>query len=317
MAARVAKAADATPGLEDRLRHARDLAHAHPAPDSHPDQKAVPTAGSQEGAKRGQLMAVPVNLIDDNPYNARRIYRPERVSQLAASIGAYGQDTPGIATIRHSRYLLAAGHYRLRSLRVLGKPTMDLMVHDGLTDRELFEYSYRENAERETQSALDNAMSWRDLLEKKLFASETELAEATGMSLPNVNKTLKILQLSEPVLDIVKEDPVLFAMSALYELTLYEAAAGQQPAIAMARLLQAGDAGRKEIQEARAQIEKPRARKRKETSRPYKIEKSGAYIGLLKVFGDSGRVVLDVVFSDPTSREQALVELKARFGVTE
>jgi len=326
LALRVAKAADAAPSLEDdrfnslddRFKHARDRAHAHPAPDT-PREMDTPQPGAHLGdsKKAARLVQAPINLIDPNPYNARRIYRPERVSELAASIGSYGQDTPGIATMRNGRYVLASGHYRDRAIRVAGLPTMDLMVHEGLTDRELFAYSYRENVEREGQSALDNALCWRDLLDQGLYASETDLAEATGVSLPNVSKTLKLLELSASVLDVIRESPSAFAMSALYELVLYEAVAGQEAAMAMVLLLKSGDAGRKEVQEARARIEAPKARKQKETSRPYKIDRPGAYSGTLKVFGDSGRVLLDIVFVDPEAREAMLAEIKMRFGVAE
>jgi ParB family chromosome partitioning protein len=34
------------------------------------------------------------------------------------------------------RYVLVAGHYRLAAIRQAGLPTMDVMVHDGLSDRD-------------------------------------------------------------------------------------------------------------------------------------------------------------------------------------
>lgn len=317
MGERVAKAANATPNIEDRLRHAESLAGAHPAADTPLAAQSQVSAFEQDGHQHSmpRFMTVPVDLIDQNPFNARKIYRPERVNELASSIGAHGQEVPGIATTRGDRYVLAAGHYRLRAIKVLGLKTMDLMVHDSLSDKELYGQSYRENAEREGQSALDNALSWRELLDMRVYADQTELAEATGMSLPNINKTLRILQLSEPVLDIVKEDPGSFALSSLYELALFEAVAGLKDTLAMARLLKEGEAGRKDIQEARSKIETPKERKRKETSRQYKIQREGAQIGTIKAW-DSGRVVFDVVLPDVAERDEILAELKRRFGVS-
>jgi ParB family transcriptional regulator, chromosome partitioning protein len=75
-----------------------------------------------------------------------------------------------------------------------------------------------------------------------------------------------------------------------------------------------GEAGRKEVQEVRRRLEDPRQRKRKETSRKYKIVKDETEIGSVKVW-DSGRVVLDVVVHDPSEREQVLGEIKSRFGI--
>jgi len=340
MASRAAKAASMAPNIEDRLRHARDMVASHPADDQGPIMFApaspppqVPAApppsdsaqGSEEGAANratvsvehgARMEVVSIEQIDQNPFNARKIYRASRVNELAASIGAHGQETPGMATIRAGRYVLAAGHYRLKALKLLGAKTMILMVRESLTDRELYALSYRENAEREAQSSLDNALSWRELIDQGVYASESDIAEATSMSLPNVNKTMAALRLSTAVLDLIKEDPKSFAMSALYELALYEEAAGSVKALAIAKLVAAGDAGRKEIQEARAQVETPRERKRKETSRQYKINRDGKHIGLLKEW-DSGKVLFEVAVEDPKERAALVAELREKFGISE
>ncbi len=313
MADRVARATESAPDISDRLRHAQALANANPAVAVQPAPKAPPIY-NEDGSR---FLSVPIELVDPNPYNARKIYRPERVNELAASIGAHGQDVPGIATDRDGRYILAAGHYRWRAIKLLGLKTMDLMVHSGLSDKDLFAYSYRENAERESQTALDNALSWDELLRSKLYQSETELAEVTGMSLPNINKTLRILTLSAPVLDLVKEDPAAFALSTLYELALFESAANLPDAsLDLAKLIKDGQAGRKEIQEARSRLSNQKQRKVKETSRQYKIQHDGQSIGFVKSW-DSGRVALDVTIADPTERNEILELLKNRFGIAE
>ena len=316
MATRVAQAVASTPDIGDRLRHAQELAHQHPVPER-PYADTQPTLRETHAGDKAKCVSVPVASIDPNPHNARKIYRPERVSELAASIGAHGQDVPGIATFRDGRYILAAGHYRWRAIKVLGLRTMDLMIHDNLSDKDLFAYSYRENAEREGQTALDNALCWDELLKVGLYSTETELAEVTGMSLPNINKTLRILKLSDPVLELVREEPAVFPLSALYELALFETAAPSSPvSLELAKQIKAGEAGRKEVQEARARLENPKTRKVKETSRQYKINRGGQSIGFVKAW-DSGRVALDVVISDPAERNEVLDILKSRFGITE
>ena len=340
MRARAAKAAQMAPSIEDRLRHARDLAAYHPADDivttsnenlienklivsdvnasvatelpatiSTPLSTVITSSG-------GRFELVALDKIDANPYNARKIYRTSRVSELAASIGAHGQEIPGVATLRADRVVLAAGHYRLRALKMIGAKTMALMIHEGLSDQDLYAHSYRENAEREAQSALDNALSWRELLDQGIYASETEIAEVTGMSLPNVNKTMAALRLSTVILDFIKEDPKTFALSVLYELALFENVAGTTKALIMAKLVANNEIGRKEIQDARANVETPRERKRKETSRQYKIQHEGLQIGSLKEW-DSGKVTFEVVLSDAKERSDLIAELRQRFSLME
>lgn len=332
MRARIAKAADAAPNIADRLRHAAEMSSEHPAENgnkgeptatgnSAPLEKIVSADAVRNGKREGQEsrsshQLIPIELIDQNPFNARRIYRPERVSQLAASIGAHGQETPGTATQRDGRYILAAGHYRLRALKTLGAKHMELMIRDSLSDRELYEVSFRENAERETQSSYDNALAWRKLLDDGVYASETEIAEVTGMSLPNVNKTLAALRISPEVLELVAEDPTVFPLSVLYELALYEPVGGTESTRHLARQVIDGNVGRKQIQDARAAYADQKPRKRKETSRQYKMQLQGETVGSLKEW-DSGKVAFEIQVNDPAQRASIVNELRERFKVQE
>jgi ParB family chromosome partitioning protein len=50
-------------------------------------------------------------------------------------------------------------------------------------------------------------LAWRNLIDKGVYSSETEIAEVTGYSLPSINKTMAILGLPEPILAIVRENP--------------------------------------------------------------------------------------------------------------
>ena len=74
--------------------------------------------------------------------------------------------------------------------------------------------------------------------------------------------------------------------------------------------------GPREIQEARAQVESPRERKRKETSRQYRIQRDGRPVGSLKEW-DSGKVVLEVVLADPRDRAALVAALRERFCIAD
>jgi len=332
MGARAVRAAEMSPTISDRLRQAGELVQSHPIDETSISTARPTSATALTSVQKMQeetladnvvmtsagahLAMIPVDQIDHNPFNARKIYRAERVSELAASIGTHGQEIPGIATRRQGRYILVAGHYRLRALKMLGIKSMALMIRDELSDRDLYAHSYRENAEREGQSGLDNALAWRELLDQGVYASETEIAETTGISLANVNKTLGALRLTPPVLDVVKDDPTSFPFTLLYDLVLFEAAAGQGRAIAMARQIGAGEISRRDLQAARAQIASLKDRKRKETSRQYKIQVGGVQTGFIKEW-DSGKVALEVHLNDPKERQALLEELKRRFNLSD
>lgn len=332
MAARASRVGGVAPSLQDRIAAAQGIVGSHPLQQeqetalAHPaSPSSVPTSGSPSRAvvvsrvDGGYVADVPLELIDENPYNARQIYRQTRVAKLVKSIGEHGQDTPGTATIRNGRYVLVAGHYRRKALTQLRSPTMRLMIREGLSDRELYEVSFRENDEREAQSALDNAMSWCRLLKDGIYPDEASLAKSLDQSPANINKTLAILKLSRPILEIVEsaEDPGTFAMSALYELTLLEKDAGEEgkeQTLAVVMAIAAGQAGRKEVMELRAKLAARKDRAPKAFGRRYDIQSNG-YVGKLREWDKTGKVQLELVIADPVARAKFVEDIRAKLQI--
>lgn len=262
-----------------------------------------------------RVQEVPVDSIDLNPYNARQIYVPERVAELARSIAANGQEIPGIATREGGRFILVAGHYRLRAIKQLGLKSMLLLVHEKLSDRELYSMSYRENAERESQTALDNALSWDALLKAGIYKNETEIAEATGQSLPNINRTMSALRLPREILELIKLDPSKFGSTIIYALVQYEAIAGVAAATKMANGVKEDLISRKDIEEATAKLKAGNTRKHKETSRQYPIQINGHKSGVLKEW-DSNKVLLEIQLPNVEQRKELVELLKDKFKIT-
>lgn len=330
MAARALGAAAATPGIDERFAHARALAGSSPV--MHHDavggtmaarrpEPSSSTRSTNTGDDRElELIEVELDLIDPNPFNARKVYRVGRISELAASIGENGQDTPGTATRRNGRYVLVAGHYRYKALKMLANRRMLLWIRPDLSDRQMYEMSFRENEQRDDQTALDNALAWRELLQKKIYDSESELAVATGYSAPNINKTMAVLRLPDSVIEVIQEEPSKFKFSVVYELVLFSEAVqrdGLPQTLALARGVAAGEVTRTAIKEARERVEKPPSkRKSKETARTYRINQEGKDIGALKTWG-SGKVTLEVIITDTTARHKLIAELQQRFGLME
>lgn len=273
----------------------------------------------ETGNKTPYFLRAAYDLIDPNPYNARATYKPQRIHKMASEIKADGQMVPGIATIRGNRLVLAAGHYRWKGIGLAQIGFMDLMIYEGITDRELYKLSYKENAERSDQSVIDDALAWKKLLEDKVYEGESAIAEETGISLSNINKILSILNLPKVVLDYIDEqENVKFALSSLYELQLYSKIAGESAALEMVKKIVNDDYTRDQIKNARTLLETPRPpRKVKETSRQYKIlAPDGQHsIGHIKDF-DSGKILFEVNIDDDEKRKQILKSLQSLFSLT-
>ncbi len=264
------------------------------------------------------LKRIPLTELHDNPFNARRIYDPAVVQERAASIATHGQKTPGLAApdpARPGHYILIDGHYRKRALASAGKLEMECFVEDDLSDLDFYRLSFLLNEQRSDQSALDNAIAWRQLIDEGKVQKEEEICELTGMSAGTVNKTLALLKLPESVLAVMRERPSAIGIAAGYELTLYHKTAGEERTRELAVRIMNDGLSSREVEAIRKQAQENKPRKVKEISRQYKIRASGGQLlGTIKEW-DSGRVMLDVQIADRSTREALVEALKTRFGL--
>jgi len=295
-------------------QHPNGLLQARPA-----EVVAAFSAESADDALEGRtLIRVPLSKLHDNPFNARRLYDPAVVQERAASIATHGQKTPGLAApdpANPGHFILIDGHYRKRALAAAGKSEMECFIERDLSDLDFYRLSFLLNEQRSDQSALDNAIAWRQLLDEGKVQKEEDICELTGMSAGTVNKTLALLRLPETVLAVMRERPAAIGIAAGYELTLYCKVVGEERTRDLASRIIADGLSSREVEAIRKQAQEGKARKVKEISRQYKIRTdAGELLGTIKEW-DSGRVMLDVQLADRSAREALVEALKARFGL--
>ena len=278
---------------------------------------ATTFSAESDPVKKRNIVTVPLNLVYDNPVNARHVYRPDAIKALAASMATRGQMVPALA-IPHptipGAYLLIDGHYRKKGLAAAGLLTIDLEIRPHEGDIELYRLSWLLNDERNPQSPLDNAFAWRKLITRGLVQNEGQIAELLGVSLSTVNKTVALLGLPAATLDRMRDRPEKFGVFAGYELTLAAKKLDESELVILVERIISEDLSSREVAAIRAKLETGDQRKRKETSRQYKIQHSGQQIGSIKEW-DSGKVALEVVLADPKERAALVAELLTRFGL--
>lgn len=279
------------------------------------------TAFSAENSagQGGRIIKAPLDRVYDNPVNARHIYKPDVIKELAASIATRGQKVAANAVLHPDipgAFMLIDGHYRKRGIAAAGLHTIDLVVDRFESDIELYRASWALNEERSAQSPLDNAFAWRGLLNRGLVRNESHIAELLGVSLATVNKTLSLLSLPTKAVEKMSEHPERFGIFIGYELSMAAKSVGEEDLLSFIGRIVDEELSSREVAAFRAKLESGRERKRKETSRQYKIQNSGQQIGLLKEW-DSGKVAFEVVLDDPKARAALVTELMARFGLAE
>lgn len=276
------------------------------------------SAEIDEGSVR-RVLNVPLSAVRDNPLNARHLYDPEVVKSLAASIATRGQLVPvtGVPDPEHKGgFILVDGHYRKKALAAAGRTHVDLIVAESEPGLELYRMSWLLNEERSAQSALDNALAWRRLLDEQLVQEAAEIAELLGVSPATVNKTLAFLKLPASVLEKVRERPDKFGVFIGYELFLAAKNLNEEDLQALVDRIIQQNLSSRDVEAIRRQIEQGGQRKRKEVSRQYKITQGNAQIGVIKEW-DSGKVALEIKLADPKERNALLDELKRRFHLEE
>ncbi|WP_431153256.1 ParB/RepB/Spo0J family partition protein [Acidovorax facilis] len=296
------------------------LAVAAPPVTAPGDVPASPTFSAESSVPAQQrIVPAPLDRVHENPLNARHIYDPDIVKELAASIATRGQLVPASA-IEHPTipgdYLLIDGHYRKKALAAAGQHSIDLVIRPHEGDLELYRVSWLLNEERSAQSPLDNAFAWRKLIDRGLVQTELQIGELLGVSLSTVNKTIALLNLPTAVLDRMRDQPEKFGVFVGYEITLAAKKVSESEVLALVNRIIEEDLSSREVSAIRAKLDTGEKRKPKETSRQYKIQRTGQQIGSLKEW-DSGKVALEVVLADPKERAALVAELRTRFGLAD
>ena len=147
---------------------------------------------------------LPVERIQPNPNQPRREFMPDALEQLAQSIRQKGIVQPLIvrAIGVEGQYEIVAGERRWRAAQIAGLHEVPIVVRD-FDDVEVLEIAIIENIQREDLNPIEEAMAYRQLIEKFGHTQE-KLAEALSRSRSHVTNLLRLLTLPDSVQDMLR-----------------------------------------------------------------------------------------------------------------
>lgn len=162
-----------------------------------------PAAEGPEQPRPTQFM--PVERIQPNPDQPRREFSPDALEQLAQSIRQKGIVQPLIvrAIGGQGQYEIVAGERRWRAAQIAGLHEVPIVVRE-FTDVEVLEIAIIENIQREDLNPIEEAMAYRQLIERFGHTQE-KLAEALSRSRSHVTNLLRLLTLPESVQDMLRK----------------------------------------------------------------------------------------------------------------
>lgn len=181
-----------------------------------------------------------------------------------------------------------------------------------VSDQEWSRMWFKEDIKRHRLSAIDKAIALKNLLNKKQYEKDYEIAEALGISKGMVSKNRAILKLSPTVSEYAQSHPGVLGISILYELHQLEKISTPEQTLEMAQAIVEGHAKRDDITKLRAKLASSKTRKPHDASRQDKVKK-----GETMKKWNGGRVVIDVKITIPECRQTFLDELGSGSGQAE
>ncbi len=148
------------------------------------------------------VIDINMSLIDNNPKQPRKNFDAVALNELAQSIKQYGVIQPIIVVKKGERYMIVAGERRFRACKIAGLKTIPAVIRD-YTANEIKEIALLENIQREDLNPIECAKALKQLLDDYGWTQEV-LADKLGKSRPSIANTLRLLQLSPEVVDMVE-----------------------------------------------------------------------------------------------------------------
>jgi ParB family chromosome partitioning protein len=147
------------------------------------------------------IAEIPLERIVPNPYQPRTHFDEQAIAELAESIKRHGLLQPVVVIEHGDEYMLIAGERRVRASRTAGLETIRAIVAD-IDESKFRELALIENIQREELNPVELARSYKELIEEYGITQE-ELAKIIHKSRSQIANTMRLLQLSDYVLDKV------------------------------------------------------------------------------------------------------------------
>ena len=148
------------------------------------------------------VQKINISQIIPNPSQPRKNFKENELNELASSIKNQGLIQPIIIRkIDDSLFQIVAGERRWRASQIAGVHEIECVVKD-FQDSEVLEAALIENIQREDLNIIEEANTFRNLIELKKITNE-KLAKIIGKSSSHVSNTLRLLDLDKKIQDLV------------------------------------------------------------------------------------------------------------------
>lgn len=160
-------------------------------------QSATPPAGASR-----EPMEIPIERIQRNPAQPRKRFDNAALENLANSIRERGILQPLLLAPEGDRYIILAGERRWRAAQAAGLRSVPAVIRPASDEATRLELALIENLQRENLNAIEEAVSFKALLEAHGYTQEA-LGKVVGRSRPGIANALRLLTLPNDVQQMV------------------------------------------------------------------------------------------------------------------
>ncbi|GAB1475969.1 nucleoid occlusion protein [Bacillota bacterium] len=146
---------------------------------------------------RNGLSQIPIDLIDVNPDQPRKLFTDRELEELSSSIKEFGVIQPVIVKKSGSRFHLIAGERRVRAALLAGLEKIPAIIREA-DSRDMALIAIVENVQREDLNYIEEAMAYKSLVEE-FGLSQSDIAKKVGKQQSTISNKLRILMLPEDI----------------------------------------------------------------------------------------------------------------------
>lgn len=164
----------------------------------------------------GVVKELDITLLQDNPENARKTFNKDKIAALAESIKEKGLLQPILVRPEGNKYLILAGHMRVRAYKLLNISKAPCIVKETvLSKANMKELTLVENLQRSDLNSLEIAEALYQLKESGL--KQVTISQITGYDKSTVSQylsTYEAVKDKPALLKTLKDKGVLAAYKA-------------------------------------------------------------------------------------------------------
>lgn len=154
--------------------------------------------------EESELLYLPISKVEPRLEQPRNYFDEEALQELSESILQYGLIQPiTVRKLDSGYYQIIAGERRWRASRLAGLTEVPVRVIEA-DDRRTAELALVENLQREDLNPIEEAKGYKTLIDVYGLTQE-EAAKSVGRSRPAITNSMRLLNLSEPVMEMVEK----------------------------------------------------------------------------------------------------------------